>query len=76
MGPSALTGFVASTRGGGPWLRTYRPEELFDDNGSPVDQLVAVAAPGTNPMNWPAIGCRTAFIRIIQYNVQPARETP
>ena len=37
MGPSALTSFVASTRGGGQWLRTYRPEELFDDNGRPVD---------------------------------------
>lgn len=32
------------------WLRSYRPEELFDDNGTPVEQLRAWAPSGERRM--------------------------
>ncbi|HLN75863.1 MAG TPA: phosphoketolase family protein [Nocardioidaceae bacterium] len=32
------------------WLRSYRPEELFDDNGSPVERLLSWAPTGSRRM--------------------------
>lgn len=32
------------------WLRSYLPEELFDDNGAPRPELVALAPEGTHRM--------------------------
>ena len=33
------------------WLRSYRPEELFDQNGSPVPELRALVPPGDRRMS-------------------------
>jgi xylulose-5-phosphate/fructose-6-phosphate phosphoketolase len=32
------------------WMRSYRPEELFDDNGTPVPEIRALAPQGTRRM--------------------------
>ncbi|MDQ3481622.1 MAG: phosphoketolase family protein, partial [Actinomycetota bacterium] len=32
------------------WLRSYRPEELFDDSGTPVESVIAWAPTGTRRM--------------------------
>jgi xylulose-5-phosphate/fructose-6-phosphate phosphoketolase len=33
------------------WMRSYRPDELFDDSGRPRDELVALAPPGARRMS-------------------------
>ena len=33
------------------WLRSYGPEELFDDHGRPVDDLLALVPPGARRMS-------------------------
>jgi Phosphoketolase len=33
------------------WLRSYRPEELFDENGRPVDEILAMVPAGTRRMS-------------------------
>ncbi len=33
------------------WMRSYGPEELFDDNGSPVEQLIALPPKGERRMS-------------------------
>ncbi|MET0694667.1 MAG: phosphoketolase family protein [Propionibacteriaceae bacterium] len=33
------------------WLKSYRPEELFDENGAPVEELLALNPQGTRRMS-------------------------
>ena len=46
------------------WMKSYRPEELFDDDGSPIEELIAVAAEGRatherqSRRQWRSAGCR------------------
>jgi len=32
------------------WMKSYKPDELFDDNGSPLPELTALAPPGDQRM--------------------------
>ena len=34
------------------WLRSYRPEELFDPSGKPAPQAMAICPRGANRMGW------------------------
>ena len=46
------------------WMKSYRPEELFNDDGSPIEELIDVAAEGRatherqSRRQWRSAGCR------------------